>query len=372
MQSKVTNLRLTSQLDRPPDFVGQKVHNLLKEIGTIRTPPRLAALSALAQASDHLLALKEKGFSSKSLVLAISQCGLDIGTDELNDVLCQAMLTRMQAYEEKIEMSLARGRAKAASPSGLIERGLRRALKTGKGLHVHYQPQVNMLTGAIVGAEALLRWENDFELVSPAVFIPVAEESGLIEEIGGWVLREACSEAKRWERMGLGTGSGIKVSVNLSVKQFSDRLLDEIHGVLCDVGLPTNLLGVEITESFLAGNNSRDLLKILHDAGLHIAIDDFGTGYSCLSRLSALPLDTIKLDRAFIVEIGLSPGASAVIQTLITLADKLGMRTIAEGVETQEQAEALVGLGCTVAQGYLYARPLPAAEFIRYAMGRTA
>ncbi|RWA53095.1 hypothetical protein AU476_14750 [Cupriavidus sp. UYMSc13B] len=127
------------------------------------------------------------------------------------------------------------------------------------------------------------------------------------------------------------------------------------------------LLGVEITESFLADDRSQGLLQALHDTGLHLSIDDFGTGYSCLSRVSALPLDTIKIDRAFVVDLGRSPGAAAVVQSIIDLAEKLGMSTIAEGVETQRQVDLLKELGCTVAQGYLFAKPLPASEFIQFA-----
>ncbi|WP_157896853.1 putative bifunctional diguanylate cyclase/phosphodiesterase [Acidovorax carolinensis] len=366
-------LRLVGHEDDQHNSVIGKIKHLLEEIETTPPPPLPATHSALMGVSNQLLALRDKGFSSEWLVLALSQCDINVSMDELNNILRQALLARMRAYEEKVEISLRRCHVKASARTEFIERGLRNAMKSGEGLQLHYQPQVDMRTGSIIGAEALLRWRNGSEFVSPVEFIPVAEESGLIEDIGAWVLREACTEAKRWERMGLGGhGKGIKVSVNLSVKQFSDRLVGDIHGVLCDVGLSTKLLGVEITESFLAENNSQHLLQTLHDTGLHISIDDFGTGYSCLSRVSALPLDTIKIDRAFIIELGRSPGAGAVVQTLISMAHKLGMNTIAEGVETQQQAEVLQRLGCTLAQGYLYAKPLPASEFISFAKGAPA
>lgn len=127
------------------------------------------------------------------------------------------------------------------------------------------------------------------------------------------------------------------------------------------------MLGIEITESFLADDRSQGLLQALHDTGIHLSIDDFGTGYSCLSRVSTLPLDTIKIDRAFVVDLGRSPGTAAVVKTVIGLAEKLGMTTIAEGVETQRQMDLLKSLGCTVAQGHLFAKPLPPPDFIQFA-----
>lgn len=362
-----TGLHALDRNNDQQDTVIACARDRLIQMEAASPPPPSEATSALADLADQLLSMRAKGFALERLASILTQCGITVAIDELDGFLRQVMLARMYACEAKVEEYGRRGHVRSSERAAFIERGLRRALETGEGLLLHYQPQVNMHTGAVVGAEALLRWRHGSELVSPTEFIPVAEESGLIEEIGEWVLHEACAEAVRWQRLGLGQGKGIKVAVNLSVKQFSDRLVDVIHGALCDAGLSTELLGVEITESFLADERSQSLLQALHDTGLHLSIDDFGTGYSCLSRVSTLPLDTIKIDRAFVVDLGRSPGAAAVVQSVIGLAEKLGMSTVAEGVETQRQVDLLKALGCTVAQGYLFAKPLPAAEFVQFA-----
>lgn len=364
-----TGLHFLDRDDDQEDVIAS-ARDRLNQMEAASPPPSPEATSALVGLADQLLAMRAKGFELERLTSILTQCGIAVSIDQLDAFLRQAVLARMYACEAKVEEYGRRGHVRSTERAAFIERGLRRAVETGDGLLLHYQPQVNMLTGAVVGAEALLRWRHGSDLVSPTEFIPIAEESGLIEEIGEWVLREACAEAVRWQRIGLGEGRGIKVSVNLSVKQFSDRLVDVIHGVLCDTGLSTDLLGVEITESFLADDRSQSLLQALHNTGLHLSIDDFGTGYSCLSRVSALPLDTIKIDRAFVVDLGQSPGAAAVVQLVIELAKQLGMTTVAEGVETRRQMDLLKSLGCTVAQGYLFAKPLPAPEFIRFATGR--
>lgn len=346
----------------------ENVRGLLKRIEAScpRPPSTDHALDGLA---DQLVSMRAKGFTLEHLASVLTESGIAISESELDAYLRKALLSRVYACEAKVEEIGRRGHIGSSERFSFIQRGLRRALDAGEGLLLHYQPQVDMLTGAVVGAEALLRWRHGSvsELVSPMEFIPVAEESGLIQEIGTWVMREACAEAARWHKLGLGQDQRIRVSVNLSVKQFSDRLPSVIHGVLCDTGLETELLGVEITESFLAEDRSQGLLQLLHDTGIHLSIDDFGTGYSCLSRVCALPLDTIKIDRAFVAGLGRSEGEAAVVQTIISMAEKLGMSTIAEGVETAHQAELLKGLGCTVAQGFLYAKPMPALDFIEFA-----
>lgn len=362
---------LAQEVDQHDSLIVKAKHFLNQIEATSPPPPPSTAYSVLMDLADQLLTMRSKGFTLEWLALALSECGITVSTGELESVLRHALLTRMKSYEAKIEGYLRRSHVGSSERAEFIEQGLRRAVKANEGLVLHYQPQVDMRTGALVGAEALLRWRNGAELVSPTEFIPVAEETGLIEEIGTWVLRQACAEAKHWQRLGLGHEIGIKVSVNLSVKQFSNGLVDVIHGVLCDTGLAIELLGVEITESFLAEENSHSLLQTLHDTGLHLSIDDFGTGYSCLSSVSTLPLDTIKIDRAFVTGIGRSPGADAVLQALITMADKLGMGTIAEGVETRHQADSLQKLGCHVAQGFLFSKPLPAPEFIQFASSRS-
>lgn len=260
----------------------------------------------------------------------------------------------------------------AAERKTMIERGLHRALNS-EGLVLHYQPQLDLHTGALIGAEALMRWNDRGTMMQPGEFIPVAEESGLIVPMGEWALREACKMAVQWRQMGLGAGMGVRIGVNLSVRQFNDALPDLVFSILQDTGLPAALLDLEITESFLAvDHKATSILRRLQDGGVHLSVDDFGTGYSCLSYLKDLPLDTIKIDRSFVKDLG-DHGATnnrAVVETIITLANKLGRETLAEGVETEEQAQALRDLGCTQCQGFLYSRPLPTDEFCRFAQAK--
>lgn len=259
----------------------------------------------------------------------------------------------------------------AAERKAMIERGLHRALHAG-GLMLHYQPQVDLVTGKLLGAEALMRWNDNGTMMQPFEFIPVAEESGLIVQMGEWALREACRTGQIWRQMGLGEGLGIRIGVNLSVRQFTETLPELVFSILRETGLPPELLDLEITESFLASDHhALDILRRLREGGVHLSVDDFGTGYSCLAYLKGLPLDTIKIDRSFVRDLGPSGSTEnlAVVETIVTLANKLNMTTLAEGVECEEQAEALRALGCSVCQGYLYAKPLPEEEFMRYARG---
>lgn len=250
--------------------------------------------------------------------------------------------------------------------AAFIERNLRQAL-LDDAFFLRYQPQVNMYTGEVVGAEALVRWNLNGNIIHPGEFIPVAEKSGLIVQVGEWVLREACREAKRWQLMGLGGEQGLKIDVNLSVKQLLDGFPDVIQRVLSNTGLETRLLGLEITESIFADRDSMAVLHALKKNGIHLSIDDFGTGYSCLSQLKNLPLNTIKIDRTFVMDLGHEDISSVVVETIINLAHKLKMDTVAEGVETKEQAEILKKMGCAVCQGFLYSKPLPADDFLQFA-----
>ncbi len=244
-----------------------------------------------------------------------------------------------------------------------LENSLRRALERNE-FELHYQPQVNAETGQIVGAEALIRWRHpDLGMVSPAEFIPVAEESGLIGAIGGWVLRTACLQNRQWQIAGL---PPLRVAVNLSGRQFrQETLLHEIAAVLREAGLDPSYLEIEITEGTVM-QHAADSIKTLHalkEMGLHIAVDDFGTGYSSLSYLRRFPIDLLKIDRSFINEVVQNPDDAAITATIIAMARSLRLDTVAEGVETLEQLEFLKRNGCRVIQGYLFSRPLPAAAF---------
>ena len=226
---------------------------------------------------------------------------------------------------------------------------------------VHYQPIIDARSREIVGAEALVRWHHpEHGLIAPARFIPLAESSGLIVPLGKLVLDRACKDAMSWP-------PGIKVSVNLSAIQFREAsLFDVVMNALLELGLPPARLEVEVTESILLGNESdyAGLLHRLKNNGISIALDDFGTGYSSLRYLKQFPFDKIKIDRSFIVDVEHDEGSMAIISAIIGLARGLNMTTTAEGIETERQFEILRAAGVTLAQGYLFGRPTPVAEFI--------
>jgi EAL domain-containing protein (putative c-di-GMP-specific phosphodiesterase class I) len=246
-----------------------------------------------------------------------------------------------------------------------LENQLRKAIEEDE-LLLHFQPKVDGRTGRIVGAEALVRWQNaEFGIVPPGEFIGVAEERGLIGHIGSWVMRAACKENLRWQEAGC---RPIPVAVNVSSRQFwhSDfrGLVEEI---LRDTRLAGPLLHLEITESCLMRDVEATvaMLGALRQLGVDISIDDFGTGFSSLSMLRRLPLDSLKIDRAFVSEATEDRGASMVASAIIGLANSLGLRVIAEGVETNDQREFLLERNCATMQGFLFSRPVPAAEFER-------
>ncbi|HEX9627941.1 MAG TPA: PAS domain S-box protein [Acidiferrobacterales bacterium] len=246
-----------------------------------------------------------------------------------------------------------------------LESALRHALERDE-LRLHYQPQVNLGSGRIIGAEALIRWQHsELGLVSPADFIPLAEETGLIVPIGEWVLRQACAQARAWQDAGL---PPVRVAVNLSARQFRQRdLYDVITAVLGSTGLAPEWLEVELTESLVMHDVNRtiDVLRGLKQMGVTVAVDDFGTGYSSLSYLRRLPIGVIKIDRAFIEHISDNPDDAAIAEAIIALAKSLQLKTVAEGVETGAQADFLRRHGCDTMQGFYFSRPLPADEFTR-------
>jgi diguanylate cyclase (GGDEF)-like protein len=243
-----------------------------------------------------------------------------------------------------------------------IEANLRRALAKGQ-LQLHYQPQVDLRSGRVVGVEALLRWHcMELGQVSPAEFIPVAEETGIIVELGRWVLQSACRQAAAWRDLGL-LDSIEHVAVNLSARQTRDAgLMDDIIDILRETRLPPRLLELEITEGVLMENvhANLDLLQRLQAAEIHLSIDDFGTGYSSMSYLKRFPIDQLKIDRSFVHDV---PGDGEAIATaIIAMAHSLGLTVVAEGVETLGQLEFLRRAGCDIMQGFYFARPMPGEE----------
>lgn len=240
---------------------------------------------------------------------------------------------------------------------------LTRAPQRGE-LRLYYQPLVNLVTSEVIGAEALVRWERPgVGLVPPGVFIPLAESTGLITEIGEWVLNEACRQVRAWVDSGLGQ---IKVAVNVSALQFTQGVLEQqVNAALTMSGCDPQLLELELTESTLMVRPDEVAATVhrLKQRGVQLSIDDFGTGYSSLSYLRKLDIDKIKIDQSFVRDLTIDPDGAAIVRAIIQMAKSLGLRTLGEGVETQVNRRALQVLGCDFAQGYFFGRPLPAADF---------
>ena len=238
---------------------------------------------------------------------------------------------------------------------------LRRAVEANPWV-VHYQPLVELASGRMVGVEALLRWDDPEQgLIQPAHFIPLAEEMGLIEEIGDWLFQEVLRQLTEWN----GQGLSLDVSMNLSARQlwhpdFAERLLGHVRAG----GVDATRIVVEMTETTAMTDPDRtmEILRTLRASGIRIAIDDFGTGYSSLSRLRELPVDILKIDRSFVQDVPHGKDAETMVTAIIQLAHGLGMASLAEGIETEEQRTFLLGQGCVFGQGYLIGRPVPAPE----------
>jgi diguanylate cyclase (GGDEF)-like protein len=246
-----------------------------------------------------------------------------------------------------------------------LESGLRHALERNEFL-LHYQPKVDIGSGRITGMEALLRWQRPGqELIPPAQFIALAEETGLIVPIGEWVLRTACARNKSWREEGL---PPLRIAVNLSARQFAHaNLLQDVARALRETGLDPAALEFEITESMVMHDPERavTLLTRLKAMGIHLSIDDFGTGYSSLSYLKRFPIDSVKIDRSFIHDIPGDADDAAITRAIIAMAHSLRLKVIAEGVETEEQLSFLRELGCDEMQGYYFSEPLAEDEFLR-------
>ncbi len=243
-----------------------------------------------------------------------------------------------------------------------LEGGLRRALERGEFL-LHYQPQLDLDSNRITGAEALLRWNHpERGMIAPSDFIPVAEETGLIIPIGAWVIDAACRQIRAWIEQGL---PPVRVAVNLSARQFSTTLPQTVLSILARHGIPSEALELEITESMLMHNVESvvEMMSQFADAGILMSLDDFGTGYSSLSYLKRFPIDNLKIDQSFVRGIPNDADDSAIARAIISMAKNLRLSVIAEGVETAAQMEFLRGAGCDEIQGYYFSRPLPADEF---------
>jgi diguanylate cyclase (GGDEF)-like protein len=319
--------RLLSVL-REPFFVRETRIEIRASVGVARAPEHALGADDLLKAADTAL------YSAK---------------DEGRDIV--SLFT--------VEMDL-RARKRAA-----VQSDLGNAVENDE-LELHYQPQIDARTMRLVGFEALLRWRrNRYRVLEPAEFISVAEETGLIVPIGNWVLHRACRDAQQWP-------THLFVGVNISAVQFASRgLIDTICEAIAETSITPQRVELEITESSLIkdSHHARETLSALREIGLSVALDDFGTGYSSLAYLRSFPIDKLKIDRAFtssLIDDADSGEAGAIVRAIIQLASALRLKTVAEGVETQTQLDALRAKGCTEVQGYYFARPMPAEEVIAF------
>jgi EAL domain-containing protein (putative c-di-GMP-specific phosphodiesterase class I) len=250
-----------------------------------------------------------------------------------------------------------------------LETALHRALERNE-LVLHYQPKVDAETGAIVGAEALMRWLRDGELVPPAQFIAVAEESGLIVPITEWAIDEVCRRLLAWSDAG---AKPVPVSINISSRHIQRAsLVEPVQRALAQTGLSAELIELELTETVLMQNieQALPLIEALKRLGVSISIDDFGTGYSSLSYLARLPIDTLKIDRAFVRNLETSEQNAAIVAAIIAMGKSLKLRVVAEGVETQQQRQRLLEQGCPLMQGWLFAKAVDGDTFLELLRAR--
>ena len=348
------SLRHTDAVAR---FGGDEFVILLEDIQDIDEPKRVAEriqnqLRQPFNLNDYEV------FTEISIGIIVSTMGYDRPEDVLRDADIAMYYAKAQG----------RGRYEVFDPAMQtvamtrlqLENDLRRAMALQE-FCLHYQPIVSLSTGQLSGFEALVRWDNPSgRIYPPAEFIPVAEETGLINELGWWVLQEACHQISIWQQQFPQTPP-LAINVNLSGVQLKQvNLLNRIEEILQQTGIPSYCLKLEITESCILETVSREekMLKQLKALGILLCIDDFGTGYSSLSRLHEFPIDTLKIDRSFVSRIGADNSGVEIIQTIVTLARSRGMDIVAEGIETPTQLQKLGELGCELGQGYLFSQPV--------------
>jgi diguanylate cyclase (GGDEF)-like protein len=327
----------------------------------------LTDLESITKLADLLQMQLQLPFYLNNYELFISaSIGINLSTEEYKlpeEILRDADLAMYQAKHKgrgRYELFTQSDRIAAMTRLNL-ESDLRRALDKNE-FYLMYQPIVSLQTQQICGYEALVRWKNSAgQHISPSEFIPITEETGLINPLGWWIMQEACQQTQLWNQQ-LNNSNNINLSINVNVSPIQLRQLDFIKTlkqILIETGLPNHCLKLEITESCLLENIDSDtnLLKDLKDLGIRLCIDDFGTGYSSLSRLHDLRIDTLKIDQSFVKRIGSESDSTVIIETIISLAQSLNMHTVAEGVETRSQLDKLIAIGCNFGQGYLFSRP---------------
>jgi diguanylate cyclase (GGDEF)-like protein/PAS domain S-box-containing protein len=337
-----------------PEAAGQMARYLLDAIAE---PLELQGQRVDVSASAGIVLVSRREQPPAEEVLRNADIALYRAKDEGNG--------QYRLYEERMHAALVRRME--------LEAELRRAIAAQQFV-LQYQPIIDAESGAVVGAEALVRWQHpERGLIAPAYFISVAEQAGLIELLGTWILREAVRQAAAWREAGAGGGK-LWVSVNLSVEQLANpAIVGEVELALRDHGLPADQLLLELTESAVM----RDVVTVTHrlDAlkalGVRIGLDDFGEGHSSLAYLASLPLDMLKIPKSFVDQLGQPDGNVALVRAIVELARSFGLRTVAEGIERPEQMKPLLDLRCDLAQGYLFARPASAAEVATLAAGTT-
>jgi diguanylate cyclase (GGDEF)-like protein len=330
--------------------------------------PDISSSADAATVAERLITTLQKPMElSKHTVVVTPSVGIAISPTDGHDAESLLRHSDLAMYFAKRRWPGSHAFFDASMNEGMLQRytiesKLRGALERGE-LSLHYQPQIDIMTGTVSGMEALLRWTSDeLGVVPPKDFIPVAEETGLIIPIGEWVLRTACTQARKWHDEGLAVK---RIAVNIAAQQFAmPSFVALVQRILEETGLEPKMLDLEITESMVLNDEGRaeQLLAGLHAIGVTVAIDDFGTGYSNFQRLQSLAIDRLKIDRSFVRDLGDNSDDSAIAAAIIAMAKSLSVGVVAEGVESFAQLRFLQEHHCAQAQGFLLSRPLPASE----------
>jgi len=336
------------------------------QFGIIAPGGDLAAVKAFMAAADHAISetMTIEGQAMR-VTAAFGAAAAPADALTAQDLLKQAELALKEAKNSQgVRRAFFDARLlEKARELARLESDLRHGLENNEFIAV-FQPKVHLETGELVGAEALARWRRpDGKVVSPGVFVPIAEDIGMISKLGHCVLRDACFAAARWNKTAT---SPLKIAVNVSPHQFNDpEFVPSVYQALDDSHLDPKLLELEITESAAVVDPDRvaRIMWPLRSRGVRLAIDDFGTGHSNFASITRLPFDVFKIDQQFIRALKTDPHAPAIVEMILAMAEALGQETVAEGVETREQADFLVRRACTIGQGYYYSPPLPADEF---------
>jgi diguanylate cyclase (GGDEF)-like protein/PAS domain S-box-containing protein len=332
--------------------------------------PNVTSLQTLSAAAEVMLDDLARPFPSDGQELFVSaSVGISLypddagSVDELIKHADAAMSSAKHLGRNNFQFFTA-GMNQEVQGRMLIEAGLRTAIQRDE-LSLLFQPKIDLATRRIFGAEALLRWKHPkLGMIPPSSFVPVAEEAGLVGQIGEWVLHTACRQIREWQD----AGYSLQVAVNVSARQFQEYDVAElVMDIMRDTGVLAKNLEIELTESAVMNDAEASIVTLerLAALGVQIAIDDFGTGYSSLSYLKRLPLDLLKIDQSFVRDISSDPNDAAIVRAIITLARSLGIKVIAEGVENEAQLAFLNAYGCQYAQGYLFGRPLTSLQFVK-------